>query len=309
MRISVIFTGGTIGSRVSGGYIAPGVKPPYELIENYNKSFPDRKHEFLAREPYRILSENLSGHYLDCLLGAVAEEIKRKPEGIIITHGTDTLQFTAAALDIFFKDTPIPILLVSSQRVLSDLEANGNRNFAAAVSYIEEGKKGGVFVSYENPGEGYARLHEGRKMLLPATFSESMDSTFEAEEEPDLKLPEGFLPDHFKGKAEEFLAGGGFEKREGRVLLFRACPGMAYPFAEGLRSVIIEGYHCGTLKADKTLEDYVKRLGEREISVYVAGLSRKKLQYETVKVYRQLGLIPVFDMTPVEIYMRLWACN
>ena len=61
MKISVIFTGGTIGSKLSGGYI--GVSGcPYTLIENWR-----REHggcEFDTCEPYTILSENSSFEHL-----------------------------------------------------------------------------------------------------------------------------------------------------------------------------------------------------------------------------------------------------
>ena len=110
MKISVIFTGGTIGSKLSGGYI--GVSGcPYTLIENWR-----REHggcEFDTCEPYTILSGNSSFEHL-CKLAACAREKSAAAEAVIITHGTDTLCYTAAFLGLALSDIKKPIVLVSS---------------------------------------------------------------------------------------------------------------------------------------------------------------------------------------------------
>lgn len=137
MKISVIFTGGTIGSRLSGGYI--GVSGcPYTLIENWR-----REHggcEFDTCEPYTILSENSSFEHL-CKLAACAREKSAAAEAVIITHGTDTLCYTAAFLGLALSDIKKPIVLVSSGCLLEDERANGQQNFAAAVELAKAAKR------------------------------------------------------------------------------------------------------------------------------------------------------------------------
>ena len=96
-QVSILSTGGTIASKVdyrtgavtsqfSAGEIIAAI-PELEEIANYN-----------ARVIYQILSENMRADYWMALARAVAEEIRSGAEGIIITHGTDTMMYTAAAL-------------------------------------------------------------------------------------------------------------------------------------------------------------------------------------------------------------------
>ena len=58
-----------------------------------------------ARVIYQILSENMRAEYWMELARAVADEIRAGAEGVIITHGTDTMMYTAAALSFMLHNT------------------------------------------------------------------------------------------------------------------------------------------------------------------------------------------------------------
>lgn len=114
LNISILSTGGTIASKVdyrtgavtsqfTGDDIINAI-PRLSELANYN-----------AKVIYSILSENMKPSYWAKLAQAVYEEIKNGADGIIITHGTDTMTYTASALS-FMLDTPVPIVLVGSQR-------------------------------------------------------------------------------------------------------------------------------------------------------------------------------------------------
>ena len=150
MKIKVIFTGGTIGSSVgSDGYISPNGNQPYKLLEMYKEKYMkiDTQSDvvFDTEEPYRILSENLDAKHENLLIQTVARALQDKnTDGIIITHGTDTLQFSAAILGYVFGTKTIPIMIVSSDFPLEDKRANGLINFAYAVEFIKYQRGTGV---------------------------------------------------------------------------------------------------------------------------------------------------------------------
>lgn len=89
-------------------------------------------------------------------------------DGIIVTHGTDTLTFTANYFSQIFCDIPVPLVLVSALLPLEDPESNGPDNFAAAVTFIRRGIRG-VFVSFKNPYEP-CRIHLASRL----TYSEQL---------------------------------------------------------------------------------------------------------------------------------------
>jgi L-asparaginase len=107
------------------------------------------------------LSETLNGRHIAKLVECINENAENF-DGIIVCHGTDTLQYTAVALKFAFSDLPIPIVLVSSNYVLEDERSNGRDNLRAAVEFItgrsdspwlmNRMRRGGVWVSYKNAG-------------------------------------------------------------------------------------------------------------------------------------------------------------
>ena len=146
MKILVIFTGGTIGSTVKDGWISADNTAKYTLIENYKNSFGDSVC-FDTCEPYFMLSENLSAKHLNLLTESVKEALSKDFDGIIITHGTDTLHFSAAAIHLAFSGADIPIVFVSANYPLENALSNGQANFEAAVKLIQSGISSGVYIS------------------------------------------------------------------------------------------------------------------------------------------------------------------
>lgn len=204
MNIFVIFTGGTISSSENGGYIGPDEENNYRLINEYRKRNPEKckNISFGTAKPYYILSENLTGKHInllaDCIDNAVSSD---DCDGIVVTHGTDTLQYMAAGLSYIYPDINIPIVLVSSNYILDDSRANGYDNFSAAIDFItvchETTKKSttvsaeknavnniaankttihkGIYVAYKNENEA-AIIHYGARLLPHMSYSDKLYS-------------------------------------------------------------------------------------------------------------------------------------
>ena len=143
MNISVIFTGGTIGSSVQQSFVSTDAQMPYRLLTMYETEQKKKGvtiPNFQTEAPYTTLSEYMDGSHLNLLIACIHEQLTKNIDGIIVTHGTDTLPFTAAALGMCFAYAKVPILLVSSNYILDDPRANGLTNFTAAVDYIRNWK-------------------------------------------------------------------------------------------------------------------------------------------------------------------------
>ena len=152
MRVRVIFTGGTISSELNNNVINVKSKGNSKkiLIENFYLNCPDMNVKFDISEPLNILSENMTVFDWNILLQELREVDFSEYNGIIITHGTDTLAYTANMLAIMLAGINIPVVLVSSNYVLSDEKSNGNDNFLNAVYFINEKIYSGVYVVYRD---------------------------------------------------------------------------------------------------------------------------------------------------------------
>ena len=162
-RICVIFTGGTIGSFVNGGVIDLNRETSSLLIEKYRERFGGTI-EFDVLRPLNILSENMQPGDLETMANCIRSVYKSKYDGIILTHGTDTLCFTANYFSQIFCDINIPLVLVSALYPLDDERSRGVENFAGAVTFIESVDYGGVFVSFENHSEN-CKIHLGSRLI------------------------------------------------------------------------------------------------------------------------------------------------
>ncbi|MCH5298544.1 MAG: asparaginase [Ruminococcus sp.] len=296
MRLAVIFTGGTIACRQNDGYIGTSENQNYELLKVLD---PDI--EVKTFSPYFILSEQLDGELLTKLIHCVGERLGEGFDGIIVAHGTDTLQYSAAALALAFGGTETPIVLVSSNYVLTDSRANGSVNFEHAVKFIREGI-GGVYVSYRNT-DSLPEIHRADQLLAHDPYSDDVRS---------YKGRFGYFDgDKFVRTApsvnhQKSLGKITFSKTS-PVLRLNAYAGMMFPDTNGVKAVLLSGYHSGTLPTES--EDFVrfcKTCREKQIPLCLVGMPAGS-RYESTRAFEQLGIEILPEVTPIYAYVSLWA--
>ncbi len=304
MEIHVIFTGGTIGSRLHGEGIGTDSNAPHELLQKYKEATGDET-VFPAVVPYTILSENLKFYHITMLANCIREEAK-KCDALIVTHGTDTLPFTAVALSYILGNEHIPVVLVSSNYILSDERANGVKNFLAAVNFLRSQKDArGVYVSYRNNGE-HTKIFRGARLLahLPPTDDvHALGGALAVQKNKVFHTVPGYTE---KSDAQPPISAEGLEEASERVLFLRAHPRMVYPDPDpDCAAVLIETYHSGTLcTASSGLKRFADIAAARGLPVFLAGITGERV-YESTDLYPSLGLIPLPRMSPVAAYMKL----
>ncbi|MDO4167644.1 MAG: asparaginase [Eubacteriales bacterium] len=319
MKILVIFTGGTIGSTESNGYIGLQKKSVYRLLSLYQERMADSGTddldiEFVTVNPYTVLSENSTGKVLQRLADSVRMGIKRAEQeqyaGIIVTHGTDTLAYSAAMLGFLFGDSPIPVVLVSSNYILEDPRANGLRNFICAVEFIRQQSDGGVYVSYHNAGE-VPRIHLGTRLLGHQAYSDAVYSLGDAFAWFD-KDGELHMQKEGNGAAKRRCAGlrscfTGFSSWDAPILQIYPSPGMCYPqIPTGTKAVLHHTYHAGTICSDTPeMKRFFAEAKKRRIPVFLTGVDMA-LTYESTKIYEQYSIIALPMASPVAMYIKLW---
>lgn len=96
MKILVVFTGGTIGCVRKGEVLSPDNEQKYMLTQMYLDRYGNV--DFDTAEPYTVLSENLEGGHMNRLADCLQSYDLNSYDGVVVTHGTDTLQYTSAFL-------------------------------------------------------------------------------------------------------------------------------------------------------------------------------------------------------------------
>ena len=305
MKILVLFTGGTIGSTVSGGYISTDCKKSYKLLEMY-KASSNKDIDFEQAEPYTLLSENLTGETIFTLGNALKDNINKGYDGIIITHGTDTIQYSAAALSYFLPDLSIPVLLVSSNYVLDDKKNNGIANFSASVDFIETLAGKGIFVPYQN-SDGITYIHKGTRLLPHLPYSDnlySIDNQYYAiASENKIEINKKYVSSKENHDIKFALP----QSWNSDILRIYPYPGMQYPdLSSKPKAILIDSYHSGTIcSLTPGIEEFFTKASSMNIPIFLAG-AKDGPAYDSVKLWEKYHINTLPAASPIAMYIKLW---
>lgn len=310
MKILIIFTGGTIGSALHGNYISADEKTPYKLLAEYEKNY-GLDFEYDALQPYTRLSENNTGETISVLADRLKKALEKNYDGVIVTHGTDTLQYTSAALSYTFGKCGVPICLVSANYILEDERSNGLINFRGAVNFIRQ-KIGGVWVVYKNSDEENVTVHGGARLLESQAFSDCFYSAgnsffgrFDSSENFIINENYREFPDEtppiFPNKLGE---------RSDFILRVTPYVGMTFPQINSeIKYVVMGTFHSGTFNtASAYSKKFFAELKEKNIPVFLTGTTAGT-SYESAKIFDELDVITVPNIAPIALYMKIWLAE
>ncbi len=142
-KLLLITTGGTIASLPGHQGLAPSLDPfeleSFLLHENLQCA--------ITNHPlFSIDSTNMQPEHWVKIAELVSQQYDEY-DGFLITHGTDTMAFTAAALAYFLRDLHKPVVLTGSQVPFNNQKTDAKRNLLDAAHLAME-EIGGVFVVF-----------------------------------------------------------------------------------------------------------------------------------------------------------------
>ncbi|NJD54630.1 MAG: Glu-tRNA(Gln) amidotransferase subunit GatD [Candidatus Methanoperedens sp.] len=251
--ISILSTGGTIASKidyrtgaVTSQFSADDVLsaiPELEEIANYN-----------CKMIYSILSENMRPSYWVELARAVYEEIKNGADGVIITHGTDTMMYTAAALS-FMIETPVPIVLVGSQRSADRPSSDNAMNAICAAKVATSDIAEVCVVMHGSTSDDFCYIHRGTKVRKMHTSRRDAFQSINARPIGRVEYPSGEIKmlSPFVKRGEKELAIN--DKLEPKCALIKYVTGasnesLLFHSGSGYKGIVIEGTGLGHVSTE-----------------------------------------------------------
>lgn len=308
-HILLVFTGGTIGSQLANGTIDTDRSAAYRLIQLFRANAGCQAEiEFKTLQPLQILSENLHPRAWPAIINAIEAEDLNAYDGIIVTHGTDSLAYSAAMLGIYFNNLKLPLMLVSSDKPLDDPTANGLANFICAVEFIRQRVALGVYVPYRNPGSTLS-VHLGTRLhsCLPlssdfisvhsqalANFSDGRFSSLPVQPKPEPS------PQPLRSQFA-------------RILMIRPYPGLDYSnFNLDKVDVILHDlYHSGTACVSPqwgethSLIAFSQRCKQLAIPLYLAPAIYSENAYRSTRQLLDHGAKILWNVSLESAYAKL----
>lgn len=314
-NVTLLGTGGTIASRLD--YRTGAVIPAFSPGELYG-AVPELADicNLTTQKLFGVFSENMGPHQYITLAHAIQSEIEKGVDGIVIGHGTDTMHHTASVLAFMVQNSPIPIVIVGSQRSSDRPSSDAALNLihattAAATSDIAE-----VMVCMFGPtSDEYGLLHRGTRVRK---MHSSYRSTFRTIGDIPLATvtAEGVVPlrqDYQHRRQDRHVdINAVFEDRVTMVYYY---PNMHPDIIDGIvekgyKGIVIAGTGLGHI--NKPVYPAIERATAAGVAIYMTVQTLwgfvHMFVYDTGRDLMAKGIIPAENMLPEVAYVKLaWA--
>lgn len=239
-KILMLATGGTIATLDSGHGLSPAITSE-EILSRV-----PAVGELCRVEAVQLMNLDSTNvgprHWLE--MAAAIRERYDGYDGFVITHGTDTMAYTAAALSYLIQDSPKPIVITGSQKSIALNDTDARRNLYDSFLYAADRDSHDVSLVFDGKVILGTRARKERSKSFNA-FS-SVDYPERAVIR-DGKLIRYLAPRPYAYGAEPVF----YDKLEERVLLLTLIPGMGAEALELLRdsyqAVILQSFGVGGL--------------------------------------------------------------
>ena len=302
-KILLLTTGGTIAS-VPGG---EGLEPHRSGVMERELEQLRTYYDISVRDVMCLDSSNITPEEWKHIARAVFEN-RQGFDGIVVSHGTDTMAYTASAVTFMLPNIDLPVVFTGSQLPLADMLSDGPDNLRTAFAMAASGKPG-VFLAFD------------RKVMLGCRAVKVRASGFSAFESVNARYAAqvsnlGLVIDQEVLPKMEGAPQLRTDISQG-VFLLKLTPGLNPAVfdmlaAMGYKGIVIEAFGLGGVNVLRKGLRGIRRAVEDGLSVVVTTqclYDSSNLQvYQVGNKLLELGVIQGRDMTSEAAMTKLmWA--
>lgn len=244
--LAIISTGGTIASRVD--YRTGAVMSQFSASDIL-RAIPELGDiaRYRDRQVASILSENMRPDLWQKLVRAIYDEIQAGVAGVIVTHGTDTMAYSAAAVRFMLR-TPVPVVFVGSQRS-ADRPSSDNAMNALCSAAVATGDLGEVaVVMHATTNDDRCAIHRATRVRKMHTSRRDAFQSMGMEplgyvDYPSLSV--SLSAEAVRRGAEEPALHDALEERCGLLHFYPGMPAAVLDAYEGYKGLVISGTGLG----------------------------------------------------------------
>lgn len=306
-KVSILATGGTIASRVD--YITGGVHAAFSA-EELISAVPEIEKiaNVSSRQIFNKFSENIIPQDWVKIAEAAAEEINAGAQGVVITHGTDTMGYTSAALSFMLK-TPVPVVLTGAQRSSDRGSSDAALNLIHATKVAAYGRFSEVVVvMHAECSDSYSFIHPGTKVRK--LHSSRRDAFMTVNAKPLGRVSDDGI--EFSGEIRYNGKPSLDTKLNERVFLLKYSPGLRPEAIDALVRLGYEGFVVEGTGLGHTSDAVAAAIKDAVSSGIFFAMTSQTIfgrvnmnVYSTGRMLLDSGVIPCEDMLPETAYVKL----
>jgi len=307
--VAILGTGGTVASKIDykTGAVYPAFSPEELLMlvpELSDLANIDGK------EVLSVVSEDLRFEDWKKIGKYIFEHIENDYDGIVVTHGTDTLHYTTSMMSFMLCNLPIPIVFVGAQRSSDRPSSDAAFNLISAVNFSSSDCKEVVLCMHANMNDEYSLAHRGTRVRK---FHTSRRDAFQTINGDPIARVYGDSSIEFLSEYRDETDNDPFldTKVEDKVALIKTYPEtrdiLPCLVDKGYRGIIIEGTGLG--HAPDTMHEDIRRGIEEGI---VFGMTSQCIHgrvnmnvYRGGRTLKEMGVMPLGDMLSETAWCKL----
>lgn len=294
-KILLITTGGTIASKSSPEGLAPAMTSE-ELL-----SYVPEIKELCDVDTIQILnidSTNIQPEYWLLMVNTIKGNYD-KYDGFVMTHGTDTMAYTSAALSYLIQNVDKPIVITGSQQPMQDAVTDAKKNLVDSFRFAVEENVKGIFIVFD----GKAIIGTRARKIRTKSYSafESVNFPYAAYID-NYKITRFTKPENIKEDIKYYA------NIYPSIFLLKLVPGMEPDvldyIGEKYEGIVIESYGVGGIPFNDR-RDFLSKLGNLTkqgkivvITTQVALEGSDMGIYEVgMKALKNYSVLQAYDMT------------
>ncbi len=316
-KVVVLATGGTIASKVD--YKTGGVVAKYSSSDLL-KAVPELKNiaNIEAEQVFNEMSENFTYAQWKKISEEVFKKVKSKNvEGVVVSHGTDTMHYSSAALSFFLRNLNKPVAFVGSQRSSDRPSSDAFMNMICATRYALSDSSEVAIVMHGSVSDDYCVAIRGTRARKMHTSRR--DAFRPINDNFIMKIDTNGIREKYyyrkRGNKRVELN----NKFNENVALVKFFPGMKKSFLEYVLNendgIVIEGTGLGHVNVSKTryglLETIKKGIKEDKFIGMTSQTIYGRVHpfvYSNLRYLSKAGVVYLEDMIPETAYIKLgWA--
>ena len=302
-RILLLTTGGTIASMPGGDGLAPADSGVFEREMEQLRTYYD----ITVRELICLDSSNIRPTEWQIIAEGIFNN-RHGFDGIVVSHGTDTMGYTASAVTFMLPNIDLPVVFTGSQLPLVDMLSDGPDNLRTAFAMAASGHPG-VFLAFDRKVMRGCRAVKVRASGFSAF--ESINARYAAlVSNAGLSIDHSVLP---VCKGEPQLR----KEISEDVFLLKLTPGLSPKIFDalvdmGYKGIVIEAFGLGGINILGEGLDAIRRALKKGVNVVVTTQclydSANLGVYQVGVKLLELGVIQGWDMTSEAAMTKLmWA--
>jgi len=310
-QICVITTGGTIDSFATGDSLSVEDAASGTLTGLLDEVTRGRAGCEIA-SPLNKNSEDFSLHDIEAIAAAIDRKARQGHTLFLVTHGTDSLHATAAALGLLFSGADITICLVAAFRPLNDEGSDGPANLRAAVAWLLSGEAvPSTYVALKRDVDLEPVLICDWREVKPLDFDSRGMESLGGREAASWTMAGGLSIDPHETRRLPLpdLDHAGLGGQSRHVRLIHAYPGLNSEVLEALARkaevIVIGAYHSGTLPSEDDAEQGVTAFMRAHPGklVLLARHPDRLKGYASVKRFEAAGGMVIRHLLPHQAHM------